>query len=229
MYLNYIILIILFALMFSFFPQFIHIQVKKLLVYHNYKNQQIKVRLPKIIKVYIILGLIIGIMNIFLLAPLVSQDYGKINSLDVETEKNIHLISLSFIVSFSLVLILRLSILLNKSNILKKFLSNKKEEEYIKNINKIDFRGMKIEVESFLFSIFLGFLLSLMMYFFYNVLFNRNKLIEFGIQITFDSLMNYMFFIILFGVVFLFLAGLIEIILHHVGVNKNLCEDCEEE
>jgi len=190
---NYLVLLIISWTLFAFIPKFIYSQVKSLLSYNSREDETIKRNFGRTIKSYLVLGVSLGFVFVFLLKSLVG--------IDLQVRNDIELALLSFSLSFSLVLIMRISTLLSKSNILSKLVSKEHRKKLTSDSDNYPYGELKAEVSSFLFSIFLTAIMSLVVYFFYNILFRPNSIIHFSFSTTNANLGNYLLFIIVFATV----------------------------
>lgn len=215
-YVSYLLLVLFFGLIFAFLPRYIHVLVKKLLIYHKYEKDEIKTRFTKIIGVYVLLGVALGIVFFFLFSNIMIK------------EANITRAIVSFLMSFSLVIILRITTLLSKSNLIAKILSENQRRKLLANSENYDYKSLKQETESFLFSIFLSAILSLMVYFFYKLLFHPEEIINIPIKISYLGLMNYLIFILIFVVVLVVVTLVGECLLKYGKVHQKCIEDFKE-
>jgi len=220
-----ILLLSVFGLLFSIIPKFTFNQVNKLLTYHRYPDQPIKRRFIKVIRVYTILGLTLGFVFLFLLSSDINPKIKGIGDDAVFPIDSLERIGLSFIVSFFFVIILRISTLLNKTRVYCIFLSSGDKQKVIAKSNKFDYKGLKAEVRSFLFSIFLTALLSLMIFFVYNLLFRSEKLIKLTINQNYDSISTYLIVVLIFTATLFLITWLSELLLNWIGVHPKCQED----
>ncbi len=218
------ILLSVFGFLFSFIPKFTYNQVKKLLTYHKYPEQPIKRRFIKVIRVYTILGLTLGFVFLFLLSP-IQQDVQELENDKVFPRNSMELIGLSFFVSFLFVIILRIATLLNKSKLYSLFLSGDDKKKVLDKSLQFDYKELKEEIISFLFSIFLTALLGLMIFFVYNLLFNPDKIINLNINQNYNSISTYLLVIIIFTISLLLITFLGELILYWIGVHPKCEQD----
>ncbi|MBI2129561.1 hypothetical protein HYU07_04945 [Candidatus Woesearchaeota archaeon] len=180
-------------------------------------------------KVYLTAGLTLGIVFAFLMSPALNPKIEDTPGNNFIPKNYTELFSLSFLVSFSLVIILRISSLLNKSKILAKILSKKAKKELLARSNKGDYSGLKREIESFLFSLFLASLLSIMVYFFYRLIFEPQSLIQLpSVQLTFQNLVNYFLFVVLFVISLAIITAIGEGLLSYFGVYPKCDEESRE-
>lgn len=219
------ILLTVFALLFSFIPKFTYNQVRRLLVYHKYPSHPIRSRIVKVIRVYTVLGLTLGLAFFFLVnssfnPKIDDMSIGKIIPVDP-----IRLAGLCFLVSFTFVIILRITTLLNKTKIYCWFTSKDEKNAKLRDSYMYDYPGLRAQVSSFLFSIFLTALLGLMTYLVYRVLFVKESLQELNLRVTFESSLTYVTILLAFGLA-LFLVTIIgEWLLHIVGVHPKCQEN----
>lgn len=217
-YINVIFLLLMFGVMFGVTPNFAYNQVKKLLTYHNYRKEAFKKRFIKVVRVYFILGLTLG----FVLAYLLGN--GSIGNLDFKNN-TIDLITFSFLISFSLVMIIRITTLLHFPKLFLKILPRMQKIKFMLKIKKYDYKELKAETVSFLFSLFLMSLLSFMVYFCYNLLLNESSMITFTFITNYGDVRNYILFMLLFFIILIFLTIIGELLLNYVGVRPNCKED----
>lgn len=217
------ILILFFSLLFAFIPKFTYNQVRRLLVYHKYRNHPIRSRLVKVIRVYTILGLTLGLAFFFLINssfnPKINDTtMGKLLPGDI-----VKLAGLCFLVSFTSVIILRITTLLNKTKIYCWFISGDEKKAKLEHSMFFDYVGLREQTISFLFSIFLTALLGLMTFLIYRVLFVKEVFEELSFKVTFDFSL---YISVLLGfIVALFTVTIFgEWLLHVVGVHPK----CQE-
>src|SRR3989344_5322378 len=206
---NISLLLILLGIFFSIIPKFIFRWVKNLLSYVNYKDEPIKNNFTRIIGIYVTLGITLGFVFVFLL--------NNITGIDTATNNKLELLLLAFSVSFSLIIVLRISVLLNKSNILAKILPKSYEPKLQTKSRDYPYHQLKNEFQSFLFSIFLTEILSLVVYFFYNLLFKSQNVLAFSLKMSFTALHNYILFILAFVLALGVITLLGETILYYAG------------
>jgi len=214
---NIFLLLVLFGIFFSIIPKFIFRWVKNLLSYVNYTDEPIKNNFTQTIGIYVTLGITLGFIFSFLLK--------NITGIDTATNNQLELLLLSFSVSFSLVIILRISVLLNKSNIIAKILPKRYENKLQTRSQNYPYHQLKNEFQSFLFSIFLTAILSLVVYFFYNLLFKSENILAFSLAMKFISLRNYTVFVILFILALGIITFLGEVLLYYIGVHPKCSEE----
>lgn len=219
------VLLLAFGLLFSVIPKFAYAQVEKLLTYHKYPDHPIKRRFIKVIRVYTILGLTLGFVFLFLLSPGADPNVNGLGGDNVFPKDSLELIGLSFLVSFSFVIILRIATLLNKSKMYSLLLHGEDRKKVLEKSLQFDYVGLKREITSFLFSIFLTALLGLMVFFVYNLLFNPEKIINLTINQNYNSVSVYLWVILIFTVSLFLITWVGELILHWVGVHPK----CEQE
>lgn len=220
-FLKFFLLLAIFGALFSFIPKFSYLQVKKLLTYHNYPGEKwdvLKQRFYKVLRVYILLGITLGIVFMFIFSfneSLRIEQLGKYTASALTPQ----LILLSFLVSFSLVIILRVTTLLNKSSLISRALSAQQRINRQKASEKCNYPELRLEITSFLFSVFLSALLSLMVYIAYKILFvpyQFTNLISIGFNML--SLGKYILFLLAFICLLALFTFAGELLLYKVGV-----------
>lgn len=207
------------GVLFSIMPNLTYNYVKKLLMYHDYDSENLfedlKKRVPKVVRTYLALGISLG--TIFFFIPTIMPFSQNIIP-DTFSEKTIF----AYVVSFSLIIILRVSILLNKSNLLVFFFENEKKLGYLEKVKKKWGYNQKLKnnIESYLFSLFMTTLIIILISFLYYGIFYPEK-ISAGTEISlswinFFIYLGYLFLIFLILVVVTIVT---EVLLSFVGVN----------
>ncbi|MFH1065614.1 MAG: hypothetical protein V1734_03880 [Nanoarchaeota archaeon] len=229
-FLKFFLLLAIFGALFSFIPKFSYLQVKKLLTYHDYSGDKwdiLKQRFYKVLRVYILLGITLGIVFMFIFS---FNESLRIEQLGEYTASALtpQLILLSFLVSFSLVIILRVTTLLNKSKLISKALSVQQRINRQKASEKCNYRELRLEITSFLFSVFLSALLSLMIYIAYRILFvpyQFTNLIAIGFNML--SLGKYILFLLAFVCLLALFTLAGELLLYRAGVRPGCLDSVD--
>ena len=216
------------GILFSSIPKLTYAQIEKLLVYHDYKNEILKKRFTKVIRVYLILGLALGFVFVFLLSPIQISNNEGVPNIGITLSSHPELFALSFGLSFLLVIILRISTLLNKTKILSYILTKNQKLNMEEKSLKYNYRGLREEVKSFLFSIFLSALLGITILFCYNLIFKPNDFINFNLSISYQNLLYYILFIAGFSLFFAFITFLGEVLLSRFGVHPKCIDEVKE-
>ena len=159
---NPIVLIVVFIFGISFIPKFVYVKIRSLLFYNRYEKENLKKNFYKIFGLYVLLGLSQGVVFIFLLNNL------SIKNLELKPTQKI---IFSFLISFLLIIVLRVSVLLNKTEIVKPFLSEDLKKKMLERSKNYPYEELRKEFESFLFSIFSTALIGILIYSFYSILF----------------------------------------------------------
>lgn len=216
--LKYIFLLGIFGIIFSLVPKYSFRYVKKLLSYPKYNEEIMKKRFWEVIRTYLVLGMALGLVFIILFSIDSEFNLKQISGEDTGFESRV---LFAFLTSFSLVIILRTSTLLNKSNIIAGFLPSKVRARLLESSTKFDYKGLRNEITSFLFSIFLTTLLTMLIYSAYRLIFFRELIIKGSFVITGDTVLKYILvlFIFIVSLVLVTLSG--ELILHQIGVRPS--------
>lgn len=214
--------------LFLFIPKLTYSWISTLLSYPNYKKERLKKNFLSVIRVYLILGIALGFVFLFLLSPTFVTDINEVSKDKIQPKDIPQLLALSFGVSFLLVIVLRITTLLNKTNIFVFFLTKKQKKEKISLSNKYDYSGLRNEIKGFLFSIFLSAILGVTILFFYNLLFNPDSLIGLSIDLNYKTLSNYLLFIFAFITIFPLVTFIGELALHWIGVRPSCIDKINE-
>lgn len=154
-----------FAVLFIIIPRICFIYVKRVLSFDS--QASMKLLVSNIIGIYTLLTLLLGFVFNFLF-------FNKLTLLTSNAEPhleitNVKIILAAFLVSFGFIWILRISTLLKKTELIKKVFDGKLITRLSQHSANFDYVSFKNELSSFLFSIFVTALLSLLMYVIYNL------------------------------------------------------------
>ncbi len=216
---NPIVLIVVFIFGISFIPKFVYVKIRSLLFYNRYEKENLKKNFYKIFGLYVLLGLSQGVVFIFLLNNL------SIKNLELKPTQKI---IFSFLISFLLIIVLRVSVLLNKTEIVKPFLSEDLKKKMLERSKNYPYEELRKEFESFLFSIFSTALIGILIYSFYSILFIPEDSWQLVFQGKNIDFLWVFVSIILFGFIVGLLTYTTEYVLSRFGVHPK-CEFIHKE